>query len=64
MENIKEIVEAWKMNNKGTLYLLANIETEWLSAKLAGKGRSIGEHLFILIILGQCGSIKLGKKLT
>ena len=40
MENIQEIVETWTMNNKGTLYLLENIETEWLSAKLAGKGRS------------------------
>jgi uncharacterized damage-inducible protein DinB len=44
MENIQEIVETWTMNNKGTLYLLENIEKEWLSAKLAGKGRSIGEQ--------------------
>ena len=44
MENIQEIVETWTMNNKGTLYLLENIETEWLSAKLAGKGRTIGEQ--------------------
>lgn len=43
MENMQELVETWTTNNKGTLYLLENIEAEWLSAKLAGKGRTIGE---------------------
>ncbi len=39
-----DLINSWYINNKVTLYLLSNIETEWLSARLQGKGRSIGEQ--------------------
>ena len=39
-----DIVHSWDLNNKVTLYLLDNINTEWLPTKLNGKGRSIGEQ--------------------
>jgi len=43
--NLKEdINHAWSMNNKVTLYLLENIEKEWLPAKINGQGRNIGEQ--------------------
>ena len=63
MENIQEIVETWKMNNKGTLYLLENIEAEWLSAKLAGKGRSIGEQFVHINNIRSMWINKVGEKI-
>jgi len=43
--NIKtDIIYTWNQNNKVTLYLLENIEDDWLSIKLNDKGRSIGEQ--------------------
>ena len=38
------LIHSWDLNNKVTLYLLNNTKTEWLSTKLNGKGRSIGEQ--------------------
>jgi len=63
MENIKATVETWKMNNKGTLYLLENIETEWLSAKLVGKGRSIGEQFVHINNIRSMWINKVGEKI-
>ncbi|MDO5969771.1 DinB family protein [Flavivirga aquimarina] len=43
--NIKaDIIYSWNQNNKVTLYLLDNIEEDWLLTKLNDKGRSIGEQ--------------------
>ena len=43
--NIKtDIIYSWNQNNKVTLYLLENIEDDWLSTKISDKGRSIGEQ--------------------
>ncbi|WP_437373634.1 DinB family protein [Maribacter litoralis] len=39
-----DIIYSWNQNNKVTLYLLDNIEEDWLSTKLNNKGRSIGEQ--------------------
>jgi len=41
---IKELLETYNTTNRINLYLLDEIEEEWLSAKLAGKGRTIGEQ--------------------
>jgi len=39
-----DIVYTWNQNNKVTLYLLDNIQEDWLFTKLNNKGRSIGEQ--------------------
>ena len=39
-----ELLDAWSLNSKVTLYLLENMDTTWLEAKIGGKGRSIGEQ--------------------
>ncbi len=39
-----QLVETYNATNRVNLYLLNEIEEEWLSAKLAGKGRTIGEQ--------------------
>jgi len=44
MDFKKDLLDAWHLNTKVTLYLLENIEPEWLPLKLHGKGRSIGEQ--------------------
>ena len=44
MDFKKDLLDAWHLNTKVTLYLLENIEPEWLPLKLQGKGRSIGEQ--------------------
>lgn len=44
MEFENELLDAWQLNNKVTLYLLENIDPTWLQAKIQEKGRSIGEQ--------------------
>lgn len=44
MDRTKDIVDTWRMNSQVTLYLLENIEDDWLTTKLNDKGRSIGEQ--------------------
>ncbi|WP_350293966.1 DinB family protein [uncultured Croceitalea sp.] len=44
MDIKKDLIHSWDLNNKVTLYLLDNIESEWLPTKINGKGRSIGEQ--------------------
>lgn len=39
-----DLLHSWNLNHKVTIYLLENIDQEWLGAKLNGKGRSIGEQ--------------------
>ncbi|NMH89962.1 DinB family protein [Flavivirga algicola] len=39
-----DLLNSWDLNNKVTLYLLDHIDTEWLSKKLNGTGRSISEQ--------------------
>ncbi|MFD2033593.1 DinB family protein [Belliella marina] len=71
--NIKEdIIQTWDCNNKVTLFLLENIETGWLSAKINGQGRSIGEQFihinnirsFWINKVGEKVDLKLDKKYT
>ena len=44
MDYKSNLIDSWNRNNKVTLYLLNNIEQEWLSAKLMKRGRSIGDQ--------------------
>lgn len=39
-----DLIHSWDLNSGATFYLLDNINAEWLSTKLNGKGRSIGEQ--------------------
>jgi uncharacterized damage-inducible protein DinB len=39
-----ELVETWNINGRIVLYLLENIENEWLGDVSASKGRTIGEQ--------------------
>lgn len=39
-----ELIETWNINGRIVLYLLQNIENEWLSDVSASKGRTIGEQ--------------------
>lgn len=72
MDEIEDIVDTWTMNNKVTLYLLENIEPEWLSTKIGLKGRSIGEQFIHInnirsMWIGKVGDkidLKLDKKLS
>ena len=43
MDLKKDLINSWNLNHKVTIYLLENIEPDWLPSKL-GKGRSIGEQ--------------------
>ena len=63
MDGIKDIVDTWTMNNKVTLYLLKNIETEWLSAKLNGSGRTIGEQFIHINNIRSMWISKVGEKI-
>lgn len=71
--NLKEdIIHTWKLNNKVTLYLLENVEKEWLPATVNGQGRSIGEQFihinnirsFWINKVGEKIDLKLDKKYT
>ena len=63
MDGTKDIVDTWIMNNKVTLYLLENIETKWLSAKLDGKGRTIGEQFIHINNIRSMWISKVGEKI-
>lgn len=63
MDIIKDLTETWEMNNNVTGYLLDNIETEWLSATLGGKGRSIGEQFVHVNNIRSFWINKVGKKM-
>ena len=65
-----DLVDSWHLNNKATLYLLEQIHTEWLPAKLLGQGRSIGEQFvhinnirsFWIGKVGEKQDLKIAKK--
>lgn len=65
-----DLIDSWHLSNKVTLYLLDNIEKEWLPAKLQEKGRSIGEQFvhinnirsFWIGKVGEKVDLKIGKK--
>jgi len=44
MDIKSDIIYTYQQNNKVLLYLLDNIEEEWLSIKLGESGKSIGEQ--------------------
>lgn len=58
-----DIVYSWNQNNKVTLYLLDNIEEEWLSTKVNGKGRSIGEQFLHINNIRSFWVNKVGEKI-
>lgn len=39
----EQIIETWQISNRINLYLLESIDEAFLSDKLGGKGRSVGE---------------------
>lgn len=62
--NIKtDIIYSWNQNNKVTLYLLDNIEENWLSIKLNDKGRSIGEQFVHINNIRSFWINKVGEKI-
>ena len=63
MDLKKDLIDSWNLNNKITLYLLKNIESDWLSAKILGKGRSIGEQFIHINNIRSFWIGKVGKKI-
>jgi len=63
MDTTKDIIDTWKMNNQVTLYLLENIETEWLKTKLCEKGRTIGEQFVHINNIRSMWINKVGEKI-
>lgn len=39
-----ELIETWQINSRIVLYLLENVENEWLNDVTASKGRTAGEQ--------------------
>lgn len=72
MNILEDIIHTWSLNNKVTLFLLENIEKDWLAAKINGQGRSIGEQFihinnirsFWINKVGEKVDLKLDKKYT
>ena len=70
MDYKSNLIDSWNRNNKVTLYLLNNIEQEWLSAKLMKRGRSIGNQFvhinnirsFWIGKVAKKGDLKIDKK--
>ncbi|MDR7130057.1 putative damage-inducible protein DinB [Algoriphagus sp. 4150] len=62
MNIIKDIIQTWSLNNKVTLFLLENIETDWLQAKINGQGRSIGEQFIHINNIRSFWINKVGEK--
>ena len=60
---IEEISDTWKMNNKVTLYLLENIQPEWLVGKLGEKGRTIGQQFIHINNIRSMWISKVGVKI-
>jgi len=63
MDAIKDISDTWTMNHKVTLYLLEHIKPDWLTAKLNGKGRSIGEQFIHINNIRSMWISKVGEKI-
>lgn len=62
--NLKEdIIQTWGLNHKVTLFLLENIEKDWLQAKINGQGRSIGEQFIHINNIRSFWINKVGVKI-
>lgn len=62
--NLKaDIIHTWRLNNNVTLYLLKNVEKDWLSAKINGQGRSIGEQFLHINNIRSYWINKVGEKI-
>ncbi len=57
-----DLIDSWNRNNKVTVYLLENIDPEWLSTKIQGKGRSIGEQFMHINNIRSFWIGKVGEK--
>ncbi|WP_437371277.1 DinB family protein [Maribacter litoralis] len=57
-----DIIHTWTQNGKVTLYLLNNIEKDWLSTKQHDSGRSIGEQFVHINNIRSFWISKVGKK--
>ena len=62
MDIISELLDTWQRNHKTTLYLLDNIETDWLKTKLNNKGRSVGEQFVHINNIRSFWINKVGEK--
>ncbi len=62
MSTKTDLIHSWDLNNNVTIYLLNNIEKEWLSEKLGGKGRSIGEQFLHINNIRSYWIGKVGEK--
>jgi len=58
-----DIIYSWNQNNKVTLYLLDNLEEDWLATKINNKGRSIGEQLIHINNIRSFWINKVGEKI-
>ncbi len=63
MNYTKDLLETWKVNHKVTVYLLEHIAPEWLTTKLGGKGRTIGEQFVHINNIRSMWINKVGKKI-
>ncbi len=59
---IKDLLETWKVNNEATLYLLENIEKDWLKIRLGSKGWTIGEQFIHINNIRSMWVNKVGAK--
>jgi uncharacterized damage-inducible protein DinB len=72
MDIKKDLLDTWRINNEVTLFLLENIDSAWLPAKINNQGRSIGEQFlhinnirsFWINKVGEKLDLKLDKKYT
>ena len=59
----KDMLYSWNQNNQINLYLLDNIEKDWLPKKLNGKGRTIGEQFIHINNIRSFWIGKVGEKI-
>ena len=62
MDFKNDLIDAWELNHKVTLYLLENIEPDWMNIKLNDKGRTIGEQFVHINNIRSYWIGKVGKK--
>lgn len=63
MDIKEDIIQTWGLNNKVTLFLLENIDKNWLPAKINGQGRSIGEQFIHINNIRSFWINKVGVKI-
>lgn len=64
MDIKSDILYSWNQNNQVNLYLLDNIEKDWLQTKINGKGRTIGEQFLHINNIRSFWINKVGEKIN